>query len=352
MSGSSRSSQLRTLSLAMLRGFFRDRITIFITFLFPLMFLVVFGLVFGSDATQNVRIGVVGETLLDGLPEGSVDIQRYATLEEAQQAVRDGDIPAVLVQDGTELSLDYSVADQARAGTIQTIVDSVVGQANQAATGAPPEYTLSSQQVESQTLQPIQFITPGIMSWGVATSAAFGAGLTLVVWRRKQLLRRVRLSPTPVWTVLGARVGLSLLVALVQATVFVLVALLPVFGLELSGSWWLALPVLLAGTLAFLAVGLLVGAVAKTEEAASALANFVVLPMAFLSGTFFDIRATPPWMQTLSQAMPLRHMNDGLLDVMVRGLGASAVVAPIGILLGFTLVVTGLALRLFRWDAA
>lgn len=348
----SRGSQLGALSAAMLRGFLRDRITIFFTFLFPLMFLVVFGLIFGSQATASIRIGVVGHgAVLDQLPAGIVDIERYDTLEEAQEAVRRGDIPAVVSQDGSAVTLDYSAADQVRSGTIQSIVGAVVGQANQSAAGEPPQFALTAQQVEAETLQPIQFITPGIMSWGVATSAAFGASLTLVAWRRRQVLRRVRLSPTPVWIVLGARVGLSLSVAVGQAAVFVLVALLPIFGLRLSESWWLAFPVLVAGTLAFLAVGLLVGAVSKTEEAASALANFIVLPMAFLSGTFFDIRAAPPWMQTLSQAMPLRHMNDGMLDVMVRGQGAGAIVAPVTVLLAFALAVSVLALRLFRWDS-
>ena len=348
----SRAGQLGTLTLAMMRGFFRDRITIFFTFLFPLMFLVVFGLIFGSQATESIRIGVVGDgVVLDQLPEGIVDIQRYDTLEEAQEAVRRGDIPAVVSQDGGEVTLDYSAVDQVRSGTIQSIVGAVVGQANQSAAGEAPEFALTAQRVEADVLQPIQFITPGIMSWGIATSAAFGASLTLVSWRRRQVLRRVRLSPTPVGAVLGARVGLSLLVAIGQAAVFIVVALLPIFGLRLSDDWWLALPVLVAGTLAFLAIGLLIGAVSKTEEAASAVTNFIVLPMAFLSGTFFDIRAAPQWMQTFSLAMPLRHMNDGMLDVMVRGLGASAIVAPVAILLAFALVVGTLALRLFRWDS-
>jgi ABC-2 type transport system permease protein len=190
------------------------------------------------------------------------------------------------------------------------------------------------------------------MSWGVATSAAFGAGLTFVSWRRKQVLRRVRLSPTPVWTVLSARIGLSLLIAFVQATVIVVVAMLPFFGLQLADDWWLAIPVLMAGTLAFLAVGLVVGAVSKTEEAASALANCVVLPMAFLSGTFFPIEAMPEWMQKVSLLLPLRHMNDGMLDVLVRGLGPSAIVAPVAILCGFAIALTPVAVRMFRWDVA
>lgn len=347
----SRFSQLRTLSVAMMRGFFRDRITIFFTFLFPLMFLVVFGLIFGSSSNA-VRIGVVGEgSLIDSLPEGVVEVERFDTMEEAIAAVRRGDVPGVLSQDGDTVSLDYSGTDPVQAGTVQSIVGAIIGQANQSATGEAAQYQLTAQRVESQDLRPIQFITPGVMSWGIATSAAFGAGLTLVSWRRKQVLRRVRLSPTPVWTVLTARVGLSLVVALAQAAVFLLVALLPAFGLQLSGQWWLMVPVLLAGTLAFLAIGLLVGAVSKTEEAATAIANFVVLPMAFLSGTFFDIRAAPTWLQTLSQGMPLRHMNDAMLDVMVRGLGTEAIIAPIGLLLGFAVVVTTIALRFFRWDA-
>jgi len=55
--------------------------------------------------------------------------------------------------------------------------------------------------------------------------------------------------------------------------IFIGIASLPVFGLKLSGSWWLSIPLLLLGTIAFFALGMLVGAFAKTEEAASAAAN-------------------------------------------------------------------------------
>src|SRR6476660_9650316 len=106
-----------------------------------------------------------------------------------------------------------------------------------------------------------------------------------------------------------ARVGVSLIVAFVQAIVYIGVALTPPFGLQLTGNWWLAAPVLVYNTLAFLSIGLLVGSLAKTEETASAMANFIVLPMAFLSGTFFDISAAPAWLRGVSLVFPLRWMN-------------------------------------------
>lgn len=343
--------QLRTLASAMLRGFFRDRTALFFTFFFPLMFLVVFGLIFRDTSTSTTTIGVVGNgPIASHLPAEVLTAQRFDSADAAIAKVRAGDLPAVLIEEGNSLTLRYAASDTVKAAQIQGIVQAVVGTANVAASGRPPTFSLTASRVEDSSLKAIQFITPGILSWGVATSAAFGAALTLVSWRRKQVLRRMRLSPAPVWTVVGARVGVSLVVALVQAAVFVGVALTPPFGLKLAGYWWLSLPLLIFGTLAFLSIGLLVGAIAKTEEAASALSNFIVLPMAFLSGTFFDISQAPPWLRAVSHVLPLRWMNDGMLDVLSRGQGPSAILAPLGVLAGFAVVVAFLATRVFRWD--
>ena len=79
-------------------------------------------------------------------------------------------------------------------------------------------------------------------------------------------------------------------------------------------------------------------------------ANFVVLPMAFLSGSFFPLDGAPGWLALISRLMPLRHLNEAMLDVMVRGEGPAATVVPLVILLGFAAVVGLVAVRLFRWD--
>jgi ABC-2 type transport system permease protein len=136
----------------------------------------------------------------------------------------------------------------------------------------------------------------------------------------------------------------------VQAVVFLGIGALPFFGLQLTGTWALAIPVFLLGILAFFAIGMLVGAFCKTEEAATGAANIVVLPMAFLSGTFFPIDQSPPWMQALSQAFPLRHMNDGIMDFLVRGQGPSALVVPCLVLAAFVAVVGTIAAKVFQWE--
>ena len=58
----------------------------------------------------------------------------------------------------------------------------------------------------------------------------------------------------------------------------------------------------------------------------------------------------PGWLQTVSLALPLSHLTDGMLDILVRGKGPGALLVPTAVLLGFALVLTLVAMRVFRWD--
>jgi ABC-2 type transport system permease protein len=342
----------KSLARAMFKGFYRDKATLFFTFVFPLMFLVVFGLLFRDAGQDKTAIAVVGDgQVITALEEsGVLELERYPTVEDALQKVRDGDLPAMVAQDGDEITYRFAQSDQTQAGMVTGIVSGVVSQVNQLDTGQRPRFEMDVSNVEDASLKPIQYITPGIMSWGVAVTAVFGAALTLVSWRKKQVLRRIRLAPVGASTVLSSRVVVTVGVAIVQALVFLGIGSLPVFGLRLTGTWWLAIPVFLLGILAFFAIGMLVGAFCKTEEAATGAANIVVLPMAFLSGTFFPIDQAPSWMQTVSKVFPLRHMNDGIMDFLVRGKSASALVVPCLVLAAFVLVVGGIAAKVFQWE--
>jgi ABC-2 type transport system permease protein len=112
----------------------------------------------------------------------------------------------------------------------------------------------------------------------------------------------------------------------------------------------MAIPIVIAGALTFLSIGLLAGSITKTEQAATALANLIILPMAFLGGAFVPLVFAPAWIQKVSYVMPLRYLVTGVQDVMARGDGPSAAVLPIVILLGIAAVLTLVAVRLFRWD--
>lgn len=352
------SRSMRTLATAMLRGFVRDRTALFFTVAFPLFFLVLFGGLFKDQGTARAKVIEIGQVaVLDAVPaadrgqlDAVFDISHESDPAKAVQAVKDGDYTAAIEQRGDQIMVHFSAADGVRAATVRGVLDSLVNQANIAATGVPPKLSLDQQQVEDHSLKSIQYITPGLLGWAIASGATFGAAATLVMWRDKKILRRLRLAPVRTSSIAGARVLVSLGVALVQTAVFLVVASTPAFGLKLSANWWMSIPVILVATMAFLSIGLLAGAVARTQEAANLIANLVVTPMAFLSGSFFPLDSAPAWLRAVSNVMPLKHLNSAMLDVMVRGKSPVSVLGQMGILAAFAIVFTALATKLFRWD--
>ncbi|UMG91779.1 ABC transporter permease [Nocardioides sp. TF02-7] len=345
------------LSVAILRGFLRDRASVFFALVFPLMFLVLFGGLLGDQGTSKVDMIKVGDVaLVDELPDDAreafdetFEVEESDDLEAAIDTVRKGDADVALEQRGDVVVAHYTQTDQVRAGITQGTLRAFVDGANVAASGQPPRFDLRTERVEDDSLTTIQFVTPGLLGWAVAMSAAFGAAATLQGWRQSKLLRRLQLAPVSTRTVVAARIAVTLTVALAQLAIFLGLGA-AAFGLTLSGTWWMAIPLVVVGTLCFMAIGLLAGAITRTAEGAVNMSNFIVLPMAFLSGSFFPLDVAPEWMQRLSDALPLKHLNEGMLDVMVRGEGASAALAPLAVLAGFAVVVTLAAAKLFRWE--
>jgi ABC-2 type transport system permease protein len=345
---------LRSLSQALLRGYVRDRTALAFSILLPVLFLVLFGALYRNSGAPKLTVIEVGNvSLLSNANQ--TDLSRVLTVthsgnqDAALHEVRRGNADAAVQQQGRQLIVHYSIADSTTAGIVQAVFSSIVQQADQAQAG-PASYRLLTKQVESTTLKPIQFLAPGLLGWAVASGAAFGAAITLVNWREHKLLRRLRLAPVNTGSVVLARVGVALLVALIQTALFLIIATTPFFGLKLTPGWWAAIPVVLCGTLAFMSIGLLVGSFAKTQQAATAITNLIILPMAFLGGAFIPLDFAPPWLVTTSYVMPLRYLVTGMQDVMARGEGPAAALPAIGILIALTLVLTLISIRVFRWD--
>ena len=344
--------------MAMAKGFFRDKMAFFFSVLFPLMFLLLFGALLSDQGASKAEIIEVGPvSILDQAPPAfkkvlaeSLDITKSTNAASALRKVRKGDSDAMIEQQDKTIIVRYSQADQVKSAMVTGTIQAIVQSANIQVSGKPPTFSLDTKRVEDDSLSTIQFVTPGLLGWAIAMGATFGAASNLVAWRKKGLLRRLRLAPISTLSVVLARVAVSLTIATMQTVIFIGVGM-AFFGLRLTGSWPMIIPLLIAGTLAFMSIGLLAGSVAKTEEGAIGLANFVVLPMAFLSGSFFPLDGAPTWVRAVGHVLPLKHLNDGMLDTMVRGAGASSALAPIAILLGFAIVLSMISAKLFRWDA-
>jgi ABC-2 type transport system permease protein len=97
-------------------------------------------------------------------------------------------------------------------------------------------------------------------------------------------------------------------------------------------------------------MGLVVGTVADTPEAVAAIANLVMVPMAFLSGSFFPDDLMPGWLRTIAKVLPLHYLNDGLTDAMGGRGDLGDIAVDCAGLVVFTVVFGLIAIRTFRWS--
>jgi ABC-2 type transport system permease protein len=272
----------------------------------------------------------------------------------AEKQVRDGDREALLVLrrdggSGTRAQLYYSNASATQSGILKGVVSGASSRISVVAAGGTPAIVYSQQSVDSSALSYIDFLLPGILALSIMISAVIGLSTVLVAWRQRGVLRRLKLTPMPLWEFLVSRIAASLALALLQVVVLIAFGALA-FGIHISTTAWAAIPIALAGALCFLVMGFTVGSLVSEPETADAVTNVITNPMMFLSGTFFPVSAMPHVVQTIARALPLYYMANGLRDTIVRNQGLTHVLPDLGVLLALTGVLAVVSLRTFRWE--
>ena len=175
-------------------------------------------------------------------------------------------------------------------------------------------------------------------------------GIRLLLLRKSGLWQRLRAAPLSRSLLLGSRATSAAMIA-----VFILLVLFAfarvVFGVHIEGSFVGFLGVCAAFSLMTAAFGLMIAALGKTMEATRGFSVMATLIMVMLGGAWVPTFVFPPWLQRFTLVMPTRWAMDGLDAMTWRGLGLSAAVAPMAVMLLFALLFGVLAVSRFRWEA-
>ena len=86
------------------------------------------------------------------------------------------------------------------------------------------------------------------------------------------------------------------------------------------------------------------------ERQAAPLANLIVFPMMFLSGTFFPRFGLPVWLQHVTDFFPLTPVIDGARLITTEGLHLTQIGSQLGIMAAWLVIVYAVAFRVFRWE--
>lgn len=189
----------------------------------------------------------------------------------------------------------------------------------------------------------------GLVGYGCANTAFAGLAITLVIRRESGVLKRIRATPLPPATYLTAVLCSTLFVFVLQ--VFVTMGL----GLTLYGAsgprdrLGLALAMLL-GVIAFAGLGFGIASLIRSAEGSSAVVQLILLPMAFLSGSFGPTRSYPGFLQAIADVLPLTYLMRILRAVYLRGDSFWSEPKAIVIVLAWGLAGLLVAWRRFSWE--
>ncbi|HET7647322.1 MAG TPA: ABC transporter permease [Gaiellaceae bacterium] len=193
------------------------------------------------------------------------------------------------------------------------------------------------------------FLEAGMIGYGVASTAFAGLAISMVIRRETGVLKRIRATPLPPAAYLLAVLASTFVSFLIQAALIVAIGRV-LFSVGLPDRPLSLLAALAIGAAAFAALGLGLTGVVRSAEGSSAVVNFVYLPMAIISGTFFSPDKYPGFLKGIADVLPLTYFTRLTRDVMVHhhhlwsdagSLGAIALWGVIGLVA---------AVRGFRWQ--
>jgi len=372
----------KELFLANWREFVRDRTALFFTIAFPIIFIVLFGLIFRTPGKFDETVGIaledqgpVGQqiaAMLEALPAGQpgqndadnpfakMTFERGGRADLTDRLQR-GDIQAlVVIPEGTSaaaaggqtaaVQLQVDQSSQVFAPFMRGVLDQIVKQADPVASRITPALRLEVTPVLADGLKAIDYLIPGILAMSIMQLGLFATAQPLIALRTQGVLKRLGATPLPRTTLLLAYIALRLIIAMIQTAIIVVIGTL-LFDVSMVGSWLALFGWLMLSTLMFIAIGFFIAAISKTEESGTAITNLVNFPMLFLSGVFFQVSGMPSYLQPFIKAMPLTYTVDALKQTMIGAPPVNGQLINLGVQLAWLAAMTVLAVRFFKWDA-
>ena len=353
---------------ASVKEFVRDRGAVFWTFAFPLVFIVLFGVIFAGGSSASYTVGIVNQ---DNGPVAQQMVQAYNSIksftikqgsfDHELSELKKGNIDMLIVlpQGMSDAVANHQTIKvpfyydpskgQADAQIKLGIITQVLDHFNTSYVTQQPPLQLQTNSVSATNLTGEDFLVPGILAMALMQLGLFGTATPLVSLRQDQVLRRLGATPLPRWKLLASQVLLRLTLALMQTALIIGLAV-SAFHVHIIGNYLALLGLVILGALAFIGLGYFVASISKSVESANGIVSVVNFPMMFLSGIFFPLAVLPAFLAPVVRALPLTYLGDATRQIMVGSTPQFPLMVDVAVLAGWLVVCSLLSLRLFKWE--
>lgn len=160
-------------------------------------------------------------------------------------------------------------------------------------------------------------ISANVVAFGVAFVAVFAGAQHIAAWRENGMLRVLRSAPVGSGHVLAAQAVVGAILALVQTTFLVIVAITPWLGVRLVPTAPLVVVGVVLGYFFFFGLGVLLANLVPSMTAVTMLSLIVVMGLGFVGGAMMPLEYMPRWVQDTAPFSPVFHIREVLTYLLV-----------------------------------
>lgn len=348
----------------------RDKLTLSIMLVLPIVLLLILGYAISTEF-NNTRFAVLdlsksqaSTQLIEQIDKSSYFslIHNLKSERELEPLFKNGDVKAILVipttfnqdlikQVDSEIQLLLDASDPNEAMTIENYFQQIVrlysanrgGMRTNSIKIIPEVKMLYNPQMKSA----YNFV-PGLFGLLMMLICAMMTSISVVKEKEMGTMEILLVSPLKPTTIILSKALLYLVIALVDVLGILLLAHF-LMGVPIVGSLFLILLLSLLFTFSALALGLLISSVVDTQQSAMLISAVgLLLPSILLSGMIFPLENMPLILQWISCIIPARWFIEALRNVMIQGLGITAIWQEVSILLFITVFLLFVSIKSFK----
>jgi ABC-2 type transport system permease protein len=353
-----------------IRRLFRDKVAIFFIFVFPLIFLLIFGTIFNGDNGVSFRVAVQNESKsefagkfvekIKGNEVFEVD-NEITNLEDAKEKMNRGQLDATIIlpenfgenknaaYPSGEARVVYDQSNQSAGQTLSSVMEGIFKEINSELVPTETPFRVKAESTATKGLTQFDYTFAGILGFTLLSLGIFGPTTVFPRLKQRGVLRRYHTTTLKVWQYFTGNVISNAFIGLLAMVVMFIAALL-FFDLNMRGSFLQVAIVIVLGTLLLFGIGLSIGGWAKNENQAAPVAQLVSLPMMFLSGVFFPTFLMPEFLQSITKFIPLTPIIDSVRLIVTENKTVFDLGPQMAVMLGWIVFIYILAFKVFRWE--
>ena len=333
----------------------KDKRTLALMFLAPLLVLTLMYFIFNSDEDTTLTIGVdhsVSTQITEGIKSDDVKFKDFPSNQHIKSKIEHHHLDAFIYQNNQTIHVTYTNEDPSKSASIkqllhQSIQKDKMNDIKKVMVSLP-------QSAKNKDAKDIQLentylygdehsnyfdkMFPILMSFFVFLFVFLISGIALLRERTTGTLERVLATPIKRSDIVfGYLIGYGVF-AIIQTLIIVFFSIY-LLNINLAGSLTYVILINILLAIAALVMGIFISTFANSEFQMVQFIPIVAIPQVFFSG-IFPLENMSPWLSNIGYLFPLRYAGHALTNIMIKGQGWSNIWFDVLILFVFIIIFT------------